>query len=199
MRHGEDCIALEIQPEEFEELRSGHAAAFEARVRRLPDLARRMQNAKLEGKLMGVKGVENHFRKPYGPGWALTGDAGYLKDPSTGSGIGDAIEQSYMLAEALGAWFDGSDWEATMSAFQQRRDKTMKPMYDATIEFTRMRDVGPAEEALLKATFISPAATRAIAYSLMAQLPSLVSPDAHARTEYISRMFAPAPEVAKKA
>ena len=199
MRQGEDCIALEIQPEDFEEIRSGHAAAFEARVRRLPDLARRMQNARLEGKLMGVKGIENHFRKPYGPGWALTGDAGYLKDPSTGTGIGDAIEQSFMLAEALGAWFDGADWEMTMSAFQQRRDQTMKPMYDATIEFTRMRDIGPAEENLLKAIFISPATTRAVAYGLLAQLPSLLSPGAHARTAYISRMFAPAPQVAKKA
>jgi flavin-dependent dehydrogenase len=198
MRHGEDCIALAIQPEEFEEIRSGHAAGFEARVRRLPEMARRMQNARLEGKLMGTKGIDNYFRKPYGPGWALNGDAGYLKDPTTGSGIGDAIEQSYMLAEALGAWFDGADFEATMSAFQQRRDKMMKPMYDATIDYTRMRDVGPAEEALLKALFMNPVTTRSLAYAMLAQLPSLLSPAAHAQTAYISRMFAPTPEVAKK-
>ena len=197
MREGEDCIAIELQPEDFDEFRSDHAAAFEARVRRLPEMARRMQNAHLEGKLIGVKGIDNYFRKPYGPGWALTGDAGYLKDPSTGTGIGDALEQSFMLAEALGAWFEGADWEATMSAFQQRRDQTMKPMYDITLDFTRMRDVGPAEQAMLKAVFISPSMTRTVAYGMLAQLPSLLSPPAYGRTAFISRMFAPAPEATK--
>src|SRR5690349_21930586 len=27
--------------------------------------------------------VPSWFRRPYGPGWALVGDAGYLKDPCT--------------------------------------------------------------------------------------------------------------------
>lgn len=197
MRAGEDCIAIEFQPEDFEEIRTGHAAAFEARVRKLPDMARRMQNAKLEGKMIGVKGIDNHFRKPYGAGWALTGDAGYLKDPSTGTGIGDAMEQSFMLADALGAYFDGADWEATMSAFQQKRDQMMKPMYDATLAFTRMRDLAPAEEAILKAVFLSPATTRSIAHSIVAHLPNLLSPAAHAQTAFIGRMFAPPPEPPK--
>jgi flavin-dependent dehydrogenase len=197
MREGEDCIALEIQPEEFDEFRSQHDAVFETRVRKLPEMARRLQNARLEGKIIGVKGIDNHFRKPYGPGWALTGDAGYLKDPSTGLGIGDALEQSFMLAEALGAWFDGADWEATMSAFQQRRDKAMKPAYDATLAFTRMRDMAPAEQNVLKAVFLSPGTTRAIAHSMVAQLSSLLPPAALGQTAFISKMFAPAPEEAK--
>jgi len=197
MREGEDCVALELQPEDFDDFRSDHVAAFEARVRRLPEMARRMQNAHLEGKLIGLKGIDNYFRKPYGPGWALTGDAGYLKDPSTGTGMGDALEQSFMLADALGTWFDGGDWEAAMSAFQQRRDQTMKPMYDLTLDFTRMRDVGPAEQAMLKAVFISPSMTRAVAHGMLAQLPSLLSPPAHGRTAFISRLFAPAPESTK--
>ena len=197
MREGEDCIALEIQPEEFDEFRSGHAAFFEARVRKLPEMARRARNAHLEGKVVGVKGIDNHFRKPYGPGWALTGDAGYLKDPSTGLGIGDALEQSFMLAAALGAWFDGADWEATMSGFQQKRDRTMKPAYDGTLAFTRMRDMSAAEQNLLKAVFLSPGTTRTLAHSIVAQLQSLLPPDAHGQTTHISKMFAPAPEPTK--
>ena len=70
-----------------------------------------MENASLEGKLLGVRGIENYLRKPYGPGWALTGDAGYLKDPSTGQGIGDALMQSIMLADALDTALQGADWE----------------------------------------------------------------------------------------
>jgi flavin-dependent dehydrogenase len=197
MRDGEDCIALELQPEHFEEFRSSHTEAFEARVGKLPQMAQRMRNAHLEGKLIGVKGIENYFRKPYGPGWALTGDAGYLKDPSTGLGIGDALNQSFMLAESLGAWFDGADWEATMSAYQQKRDKVMKPHYDATLAFTRVRDVGPAEQSLLKAILISPLATRDVAYGVLRFLPQILSAPAYAQTKMVSQVFASAPEPVK--
>jgi 2-polyprenyl-6-methoxyphenol hydroxylase-like FAD-dependent oxidoreductase len=197
MREGEDCIAIEIQPDEFEEFRSDHTNAFDSRLRRLPEMARRMKHAKVEGKVIGFKGIDNFFRKPFGPGWALAGDAGYLKDPSTGSGIGDALDVSFMLAGALGKWFDGADWEATMAAFQHQRDQTMKPMYDATLDFTRMRDLDPAQENMLKAVFLSPATTRVVAYGIAAQLQNLLPPADHGRTAYISTMFAPAPAPTK--
>jgi flavin-dependent dehydrogenase len=196
MREGEDCIAVELQPEEFDEFRSGHAAVFGDRVRKLPDMARRMQSAHVEGKVIGVKGIDNYFRKPYGPGWALTGDAGYLKDPSTGLGIGDALAQAFMLADALAAWFDGADWEESMSAFQQNRDQTMKPAYDGTLAFTRMRDMTPADENLLKAVFLSPGTTRTLAHGIVAQLPALFAPDVHHQIVHIGKLFTPAPEPA---
>ncbi len=197
MRDGEDCVAVGIQPEEFDEFRTGHAAFFVDRVRKLPDMARRMQNAEVEGKVIGVKGIDNYFRKPYGPGWALTGDAGYLKDPSTGLGIGDALEQAFKLADALGAWFDGADWEASMSAFHHKRDQMMKPLYDATLDFTRMRDMAPADQDLLKAIFLSPPTTRALAHGIVAQLPTLFEPGVHRQIVRMGKMFAPAPDPAK--
>ncbi|HEX7262898.1 MAG TPA: FAD-dependent monooxygenase [Candidatus Dormibacteraeota bacterium] len=196
MRTDEDCLAIELQPKDFDEFRTDHVAAFTARAKMLPEMKRRMQNAKLEGKLIGSKGIENYFRKPFGPGWALTGDAGYLKDPSTGLGITDAFEQSFMLAESLGAWFDGADWEQTMSGFQQKRDQMMKPQYDLTLEFTRMQDIGPAEQAMLRSVLISPISTRMVAYAMLAQLQNL-SPAVYQRASYVSRIFMPAPAAAK--
>ncbi len=197
MREGEDCVAVAIQPEEFDEVRSGHAAFFVDRVRKLPDMARRMQNAEVEGKVIGVKGIDNYFRKPYGPGWALTGDAGYLKDPSTGLGIGDALEQAFTLADVLGAWFDGADWEESMSAFHQKRDRMMKPLYDATLAFTRMRDMAPADQNLLKGIFLSPVTTRALAHGIVAQLPTLFAPGEYGQIVRAGKIFTPAPEPAK--
>ena len=197
MREDEDCIAIEMQPEDFDDFRSDHSAAFGARVRALPDMARRMKSASLEGKIIGVKGIENYFRKPFGPGWALTGDAGYLKDPSTGTGIGDAIEQSFMLADALGAWFDGAEWETTMTAFHQRRDQAFKPMYDITLAFTCIRDLGPADQALLNAVFANPAATRMVAYGMGPLLPQILPGPLNVLTQRFSKMFAPAPEPTK--
>ena len=45
-----------------------------------PEFAERVRGAHREERFAGGA-VPNFFRKPYGPGWALVGDAGYTKDP----------------------------------------------------------------------------------------------------------------------
>ena len=42
--------------------------------------------------------LPGYFRKPYGPGWALVGDAGYHKHPITAFGITDAFRDAEALA-----------------------------------------------------------------------------------------------------
>ena len=42
--------------------------------------------------------LPNVVRQPYGPGWALVGDAGYHRDPITGHGITDAFRDAELLA-----------------------------------------------------------------------------------------------------
>lgn len=171
MRTDEDCLVLEIQPEEFETFRANPRATFEEHFRALPGMTARMEKASLDGKLLGVRGVENYLRKPYGPGWALTGDAGYLKDPSTGQGIGDALTQSIMLADALDAALRGADWDATLAAFQRQRDETFLPMYRWTLHATQLRDVAPESIAWLRASLANPHYAR----QLMYWLPTLLS------------------------
>ena len=51
--------------------------------------------------------MPNFFRKPYGPGWALVGDAGYNKDPITAQGISDAFHDAERCAAALDEVFTG--------------------------------------------------------------------------------------------
>lgn len=72
--------------------------------------------------------LRGYFRDACGGGWALVGDAGHFKHPSTGQGIGDALEQAHSLATRLlgvdpdlagyGAWRDeralqAYDWSFT--------------------------------------------------------------------------------------
>lgn len=45
-------------------------------IEQAPDFAKRLRSATREAPFAGT-GVPNYFRKPYGPGWALVGDAGY--------------------------------------------------------------------------------------------------------------------------
>ncbi|HET9015463.1 MAG TPA: FAD-dependent monooxygenase [Thermomicrobiaceae bacterium] len=192
MRTGEDCLVLEIQPEEFDAFRADPQAAFEEHYRALPGMNSRMRDARLDGKIIGVKGVENYFRKPYGPGWVLTGDAGYLKDPSTGFGIGDALRQSFWLVEALDGWYEGADWDEALSRFQRTRDEAMMPFYQATLGFTRMRDPGPGVLAWMKAILATSASARALAYAL----PDLLPPPMLAAVRSRAFAFGASPEPA---
>jgi flavin-dependent dehydrogenase len=189
MRPDEDCLALEIQPEEFETFRANPQATFEERFRALPGMAARMENTSLEGKLQGVRGIENYLRKPYGPGWALTGDAGFLKDPSTGSGIGDALAQSIMLAEALNTALRGADWDAALSAYHRQRDEALMPTYRWTLNATQLRDVAPASIAWLRAALLSPHHTRQLMYWLPTILSGGLPPHLQPMMDAVGRVF----------
>jgi hypothetical protein len=57
-----------------------------------PLFAERLRRATRETRLVGAV-VPNFFRKPYGPGWVLVGDAGYNKDFVTAQGIQDASDR----------------------------------------------------------------------------------------------------------
>jgi 2-polyprenyl-6-methoxyphenol hydroxylase-like FAD-dependent oxidoreductase len=144
MEPGIDCLVLELQPADFEAFRADLPGRFEDAFLSLWDMRGRMAGAVREGNVRGTRGVENYFRVPYGPGWALTGDAAYCKDP--GTGIEDAFRQSFLLAGALGAVLDGADWDATLDDYHRGRDAMMQPAYRSTLTFTRTPSV--SEESL---------------------------------------------------
>jgi len=64
-----------------------------------PEFADRLRGAKREARLVGAP-TPNFFRKPYGPGWVLVGDAGCIKDPITAQGINDAFRDAERCAIA---------------------------------------------------------------------------------------------------
>ena len=67
--------------------------------------------------------VPNFFRKPYGPGWALVGDAGYNKDPITAQGISDAFRDAEACAAALDDVFTGArSFDDAMADYHRARD-----------------------------------------------------------------------------
>ena len=72
-----------------------------------PEFAERIRGAKREARFAGTA-VKNYFRKPFGPGWALVGDAGYNKDFITAQGITDAFRDAELCASALDESLSGS-------------------------------------------------------------------------------------------
>src|SRR6266540_1694292 len=84
-------------------------------------------------------GVPNFFRKPFGRGWALVGDAGYTKDPVTAQGISDAFRDAELCATALDQTFAGaSSFQAAMAAYQHTRDAQVLPIYEFTAQLATL-------------------------------------------------------------
>src|SRR5579884_1318542 len=86
-----------------------------------PELWERMCASKRESRYVGGA-IPSHVRKPYGPGWALVGDAGYQKDPCTASGVTDAFSSAELLAEAIDAGLSGRQpLEQALACYEQTR------------------------------------------------------------------------------
>ncbi|MDN3028480.1 NAD(P)/FAD-dependent oxidoreductase [Streptomyces sp. S.PB5] len=67
-----------------------------------PELYERMQSGRRVEQLYGTGHQENFFRKAYGPGWALVGDAVNHKDSITARGITEAFVQAQSLTDHIG-------------------------------------------------------------------------------------------------
>jgi flavin-dependent dehydrogenase len=78
---------------EFQANKRNLDASFLTMLELAPAFADRVAAATRQGRLVGTA-VPNFFRKPYGPGWALVGDAGYTKDFITAQGMHDAFRDA---------------------------------------------------------------------------------------------------------
>jgi 2-polyprenyl-6-methoxyphenol hydroxylase-like FAD-dependent oxidoreductase len=116
-----------------------------------PEFAERVRGAKREAPFAGAA-VSNFFRQPYGPGWALVGDAGYNKDPITAQGISDAFRDAERCATALDQAFNGDrPFDDAMAEYQRERDERVLPMYEFTCELATLEPPPPQMQQLLGA------------------------------------------------
>jgi flavin-dependent dehydrogenase len=103
-----------------------------------PEFAERVRAAKREERFAGGA-VPNFFRKPFGPGWALVGDAGYTKDPITAQGISDAFRDAELCATALDEAFTGvRGYAEAMAGYQRTRDTQVLPIYEFTTQLATL-------------------------------------------------------------
>jgi 2-polyprenyl-6-methoxyphenol hydroxylase-like FAD-dependent oxidoreductase len=116
-----------------------------------PAFAERLRAGARETRFVGTA-VPNFFRKPYGPGWALVGDAGYNKDFITAQGIHDAFRDAELCVTALDEAFGGTrSFDAAMADYQARRDAQVLPMYEFTTELATLEPPPPELQQLLAA------------------------------------------------
>ena len=116
-----------------------------------PAFAERVRAATREARFVGTA-VPNYFRKPFGPGWALVGDAGYNKDFITAQGMHDAFRDAELCATALDETFSGArPFDATMGHYQATRDQQVLPIYELTTQFATLEPPPPELQQLLGA------------------------------------------------
>jgi 2-polyprenyl-6-methoxyphenol hydroxylase-like FAD-dependent oxidoreductase len=116
-----------------------------------PSFAERVRAATREARFVGTA-VPNYFRKPYGAGWALVGDAGYNKDFITAQGMHDAFRDAELCATALDDRFSGArSFEAAMGVYHSARDQQVLPMYELTTQLATLEPPPPELQQLLGA------------------------------------------------
>jgi 2-polyprenyl-6-methoxyphenol hydroxylase-like FAD-dependent oxidoreductase len=138
--------------EEFHANRGDIEGNFLKAVRLAPEFAERVRGAKRESKFVGSAQLPGYFRTPFGPGWALVGDAGYHKNPITAMGINDAFRDAELVARAVHDDLSGQRaYEEGMTEYQEIRDREARPVYEFTDEFAQLRPPPPEVQQLLGA------------------------------------------------
>ena len=137
--------------DEFDAVRRNIEATFLETLEIAPAFADRVRDAKREERFVGTA-VRGYLRKPFGPGWALVGDAGYNKDFITAQGIHDAFRDAELCATALDEALEGRrSFEHALGEYQKRRDEQVLPMYEFTAELAALEPPPPELQQLLSA------------------------------------------------
>jgi flavin-dependent dehydrogenase len=143
-----------------------------------------VHDATRETRFTGAAGQPGFFRKPYGSGWALVGDAGYHKDPITALGISDAFRDAEAVSAALDDAFTGRrPYDEAMAASQQARDDRSLALYGLTCQFARNEPPPADMQQLLGAVSTSAEASDDFTSVMAGTLPvaAFFSPDNAAR------------------
>ena len=146
------CNCVVWPHSEFHAFRADIARNFLQTLDLAPQFAERVRQGKQEGRFMGTADVPNFFRKPYGSGWALVGDAGYHKDPYAGQGIMDAFRDVELVVEAIDAGWSGQrPLEEALVDYERQRNDIALPLYEYDTQRASMEAPPPEMQQLFAA------------------------------------------------
>lgn len=138
--------------DEFRRNRSDIEGNFWATVGLEPEFAQRLRSARRESRFVGTAELAGYFRRPFGPGWALVGDAGYHKNPITAMGISDAFRDAELLSAAVHEGLAGQrPFDEAMADYQRARDREAGPVYEFTDEYAQLQPPPAEMQQLLSA------------------------------------------------
>lgn len=145
------CVYVAWPHAEFEPVRRDLDTNFAAALGLVPDLRESVASGRREQPFVGTGHLPNRYRQSAGPGWALVGDAGYHRDPSTGMGMSDAFIAAELLADALDQGLnDRRPIDESLAAYQQRRDELTANGFELALSTARLAALSPRLEAFYR-------------------------------------------------
>jgi flavin-dependent dehydrogenase len=142
-------VAISMPIERFAAFKKEPHKNTMAHLESLPLLAPRLLKAEMVSELYGAGNIPSYQRIPYGPGWALVGDAHQILDPWSGMGIDHAATHADMLADALHRSLTAAaDWKTSMHAYHMAIREWSKKTYHRTTTYAA--DFRPMTQAALE-------------------------------------------------
>ncbi|MEH2005347.1 NAD(P)/FAD-dependent oxidoreductase [Nostoc sp.] len=137
---------------EFRQVRTDIETNFLATIDLVPELAKRVRNGKREEPFYGTAHLPSFFRKPYGNGWALVGDAGCHKDPILAQGMKDAFVSAEFLANAIDLGLSGHQpLNEALAEYEKMRNQAVMPLYKLACERSSLEPPPPEAMQFLAA------------------------------------------------
>jgi flavin-dependent dehydrogenase len=181
------AIFMGVPIEEMAAFREDIETSFLASLDYAPEFAARVRAGKQIDRFYGASDLPNFYRKPYGPGWALVGDAGAHKDPYMALGICDALRDVEFLADAIDEGLAGkTTMDEALGGYERRRNEASARDYDENLVAARFTPQPPPVLALRAAVRNNPEGAR----DLMLARFGLIDQAAFFAPENIQRLMA---------
>ncbi|KQV67804.1 hypothetical protein ASC64_11375 [Nocardioides sp. Root122] len=132
---GASCLFVSTTPARMRRLRrlGVDRAVSELLAAAGPAAVERAHGLRPLSTVRGWGGVPGFVRRPWGPGWALVGDAGLFKDPITSHGMTGALRDAEMLARQVLAAHGGAVADdVALADYQRVRDRLSRDLVATT-------------------------------------------------------------------
>lgn len=167
------CIYVGWPAEQYRRVRRDLQREFHAALDLVPGLGERVAAGRRVQRFTSTGDLPNQYRTSAGPGWALVGDAGHHKDPSTGMGMSDAFAAADLLAGAIdNGLSQRSSMDNALARYQHHRDKVTANGFELTLNTARLPALSPTHESFYRAAVHDPHLTTAIFGVLGGSIPA---------------------------
>jgi len=146
--NGTVAITCGIDQAQFSEARKDATSVLERHWKSVALIREMGRQAEPITPTMGYAPHPYYYRRPWGAGWALIGDAGYLKDPVAGQGVYDALHSAELLTAAWAEVQQGRPYAEAMKEYQRTRDEETRTIYRLTYNVSRLEKPSPVENFL---------------------------------------------------
>jgi len=138
------AVFVGFPADEFPQIRGDIEGTFMGVLDAIPGFGERVRAGRRADRFYGAADLPNFYRKPYGHGWALVGDAGLHKDPILALGICDAFRDVEFLADAIADGLSGrAVLAAALAEYERRRNEASATDYAENIAAARFAPLPP--------------------------------------------------------